>query len=212
MYQLDQSTANTLKGILLNTPLTKSISIEKNDFIFKTNAISKNYKSEETNSCFCFLQDGEIDVLKSKNKSYELFLQIGSWGDTYRLNKSHICLGTNYNGFGAGKSFFSQLELSDAIQDERKIYILKNLSKLAGNGSIARLNSGLNSKESKHLRRDYLKKATGYKTIILGSDEWIIVSKIDKYEMKSKPKVMFNSFINDFLNYSFCIEDIIDTT
>ena len=88
--------------------------------------------------------------------------------------------------------------------------MVKNLFKLAGYGSIARLNRGLKFKQEKIKRRYELLNLLNADTIIFNKEEWIVVSKISKQDLKEKNyQHILYEFLKDFLNYSLTIEQII---
>lgn len=122
----------------------------------------------------------------------------------------HIVLGTTYSKFGA-KELFSQLEISQSIEDNDYVYLVKNISDLAGKGAIARLNSGLKYKKEKYERINILINRLNTTTKPYEGKEWMIVSKISKEDLDNGQKYndIFYTMIKDILNYSFTIEDII---
>ena len=123
----------------------------------------------------------------------------------------HIVLGTTYN-FGSTKAYFSQLELSQALEDDNSIYIVKNITKLSGEGAITRINSGLkDNRERKIERRMELINRLDGKTIPFNKSEWLIITEINKkdLELEENHNEIFFRLIKDFINYSFSIEDII---
>ncbi|WP_024614494.1 DEAD/DEAH box helicase family protein [Clostridium sp. Ade.TY] len=204
--------ARKLKKILLKDTINKEIELtfDKLNAYIKIDSLAEteangtmkdiyllNDQIEENKLCFT------ID-----DKNYNLFLSIGDWGYDYRINDVHIVLGTNYK-FG---KFFSQLELSQALEDDKYIYIMKNLTKLAGEGAISRLNKGLGSnKEAKRKRRDELAERLNFDIINYDNNDWICISKIDKEKLENEENSsdILYGFLNNFIKYSFAIEEII---
>lgn len=150
--------------------------------------------------------------LNINNKKHTLFINIGEWPPyKYEIENMHLVLGSSYS-FGSLKEFFSQIELSQALEDEQYLYIVKNISKLAGEGSIARINSGLKSdRDKKFQRREKLVNRLNSKTIPFDNKEWLIISKIDKKDLMESSKYddIYYNLVKDIVNYSLTIEDII---
>ena len=124
----------------------------------------------------------------------------------------HLALGTTTNKFGSSKEYFSQIEISQSLEDENYIYIVKNITDLAGKGCISRINTGLkNDKDKKYERRTRLVNRLNSEVLVHNTKDWMVISKINKEDLKNNNK--FNSIcyelIRDIINYSFTIEDII---
>ncbi|WP_127837080.1 hypothetical protein [Clostridium prolinivorans] len=215
MYEaLTVENANKIKQIILSTQLEKEIVIDKNkvNISLRTDRVSDNQIEENWGNNEFFLEnESNKEVLTVNNKSYWVSIKVGWWRDTYRIKNAHITLGTNYYGFGRGHNFFSQLELSQALEDKNNIYIVKNISNLAGDGSISRLNSGLKDKDKKLQRRNELIKRINGQVISYKNLNWLIVSKFNKEYLYNEEKQceIFYCFLKDFLEYSLTIEEII---
>lgn len=204
--------ARKLKKMLLKDTINEEIELNLN----KLNAHIKidSLAETEVNGTMndIYLLNDQIDENKLcvtiNDRKYNLFLSIGDWGYDYRINDVHIVLGTNYT-FG---KFFSQLELSQALEDDKYIYIIKNLTKLAGEGAISRLNKGLGSdKEAKRKRRAKLVEKLNFDVINYDNNDWICIAKIDKEELENEENnsnILYD-FLNNFIKYSFTIEEII---
>lgn len=138
-------------------------------------------------------------------------MNIGEWGYEYRIPNMHIVLGSSYN-FGSSKDYFSQIEISQALEDREYIYIVKNISKLSGEGAITRINSGLKTdKYKKKERRIRLVNRLNSKSIYYDNQDWMVLSKIDKSDLikEERHNNIFYNLTKDIINYSFTIEDII---
>lgn len=71
--------------------------------------------------------------------------------------------------------YFCQIELSKAVEDDKYIYIIKNITKLAGNGAISRLNNGLGKdRDRKHQRREELVNRLNADVISYNNNDWIM--------------------------------------
>lgn len=216
-YQLiDIARAVLIKNVLLNTELREEIRIEvpSLDLSFQANAVSitePSSKFEAMEEAY-FMKDESVESLYVENRKYSVFFSIGEWGYETRLPASHICLGTTPIKFGS--AYFSQLELSQALEDEHSIYIVKNLSKLAGEGAISRLNHGLGAdKLTKHERRSQLKQKFGGNVISVEKQEWLILCKINKLDLVNEEKYsdILRQFMYAFVKYAFTIEEIISS-
>lgn len=204
--------ARKLKNILLKDTINEEIELTFNKLNanIKIDALAETEVNGNMNDIY--LLNDQIDENKLcfsiNDKKYNLLLSIGDWGYDYRINDVHIVLGTNYK-FG---KFFSQLELSQALEDDKYIYIIKNLTKLAGEGAISRLNKGLGSdKKAKRKRRAELVEKLNFDVINYDNNDWICIAKIDKEELggeENNSNILYN-FLNNFVKYSFTIEEII---
>lgn len=225
MERITIQNAEKIKNILLNNYLdNKSINLEYKNIntIINIDGITESKKSElfddRDMEMFHFLngeQEGNLLCMEVNNKKHQLYMNIGEWGVygnyEYEIPNMHIVLGTTSSKFGA-KEYFSQLEISQALEDDKYIYLVKNISKLAGEGAIARLNNGLKEKALKYERRNRLINRLNTITKLYDDNEWMIVSKISKEDLDNEQKYndIFYNMINDILNYSFTVEDIIE--
>lgn len=219
MEYITINNAKKIKSILLNNFLKdKSINLEYKNLNARINIDKISLRQSEAKfhnmNTFYFLNKNEYnenDVLEINNKKYELSMSIGDWGYEYRIENLHIVLSTNYTKFGSSKDYFSQLEISQALEDNDYIYIVKNLSSLSGHGAISRLNHGLKDKKEKFERRNMLVNKLNALTCSYEKKEWIVISKIVKKDLDDEKVCddIFYSLIKDILNYSFTVEDII---
>lgn len=224
MKRITLESAEKIKWILLNSYLDgKSIELGYEN-IKTTVSINGLTESEESDlfddrnmEISYFLNnslDDEFECININGRSHQLYMNIGQWGVTgnyqYEIPEMHFVLGTTSSKFGA-RDFFSQLEISQSLEDDTYIYIVKNISKLAGKGAIARLNSGLNDKGLKHERRNRLMQRLNTDAKFYEDNEWMIVSKVSKEDLVNEDMYndIFYNMIKDILNYSFTIEDII---
>ncbi|EGT3605498.1 hypothetical protein G6Y98_06090 [Clostridium perfringens] len=221
MDSITQENAKNIRKILLNN------CIEDNIIELEYKYLNAKLKIDNATICekseifenmdeFYFINDRDnlennklcLDI---KNKKYMLFMNVGKWAYDYRIKGMHLSLGSTYN-FGSSKYFFSQMDLSQALEDDNYLYIAKNLTKLAGNGSISRINSGLKSDRNKKIeRRNRLVKRLNGEIVIHNGDEWLVVSKISKGDLMNEENYndIFYNLVRNILNYSLIIEDII---
>ena len=155
MYELiTQNEADKIKEIMNGAGLKEYINIEVLDGKYKINAsnITESYKSErytyDMNEFYLMDNNGENNVLEHKNKLYEIFIRFGEWGYKTRLKNTHITAGSS-----KFHDYSFQLELSQSIKDEKNIYIVKNITNLAGNGALVRLYRGLGKDRAKKENR-----------------------------------------------------------
>lgn len=213
--------ANKIKQILLNNYIEgktinlsyPSIKTEINISNVSENEASKTFMDRSMQEMSFINEEEEENIycMKINNRNHQIYLNIGDWGYNYRIPNMHIVLGTTYN-FGSTKAYFSQLELSQALEDDNSIYIVKNITKISGEGAISRINSGLkDNRERKIERRMELINRLDAKTIPFNKSEWLIITEINKkdLELEENHNEIFFRFIKDFINYSFSIEDII---
>lgn len=202
--------AYKIKDILEVVPLEKDINLEYKaiDASIHIKYISENVQIGEDGYYMNFLsEDQDIKCFSIKGKEYELRMGICDWGTDTRIKSGHIFLGSE-----AFNNYFAQVELSHAIEDENYIYIVKNISKLAGEGSIYRLNKNAEDKNDKYMRREILIDELKSEVIEYKNSRWIVVDKILKSDLddESKYSDVIYDFILNFLKYAFCIEEIIE--
>lgn len=220
MERVTLQNAEKIKEILLYNYIDKkSINLEYKNIKTIVN-IDGRTESKESDifddrymEIFYFLnnkQEDKLQCIEINNKKHKLYMNIGEWGYEYDIPNMHIVLGTTSSKIGS-KEYFSQLEISQALEDDKYIYLVKNISKLSGEGAISRLNSGLKEKALKYERRNRLINRLKTTTKLYDDNEWMIVSKISKEDLSDKEKYndIFYSIIKDILNCSFTIEDII---
>ena len=213
--------ANKIKQILLNNYIEgktinlsyPSIKTEINISNVSENEASKTFMDRSMQEMSFINEEEEENIycMKINNRNHQIYLNIGDWGYNYRIPNMHIVLGTTYN-FGSTKAYFSQLELSQALEDDNSIYIVKNITKISGEGAISRINSGLkDNRERKIERRMELINRLDAKTIPFNKSEWLIITEINKkdLELEENHNEIFFRLMKDFINYSFSIEDII---
>lgn len=210
---------NRIKELLKNTALNDNIEIKipNLDLSLTVDSVSVTMQNEEFLEKYSldmekvyFMYQESTPVLKIRNREYELFFNLGEWGYKTRIPKSHLVLGTNPIKFGS--DYFCQIELSQAVEDEENIYIIKNISKLAGEGAISRLNNGLgNDKARKHKRREELIERLDLEVISYDDNDWCCVYKIDKDKLNNETyyEEIFHEFMYSFLMYALTIESIV---
>ena len=210
---LSRENANKIKTILLSTPIDRpvKIDIEEINLSIDIRCVHKTVSSRHHSGMeeVYFMKGESRDLLKFNNNSNHLFYNVGGWSTENRFSNTHITLGSNSSKL---KNRFCQLELSQAIEDEKHIYILKNLTKLAGKGAMTRLNKGLGSnKTAKHERRNQLVQELNAEVIFYDGQDWLCIDKIKKEDLKDESKypIIYYSFINKFLLYAFTIEKIV---
>ncbi len=181
MYELiTQNEADRIKDILNGTGLKEKINIEVLDSKYKINAfnITESYKSERHEydmNEFCLMDNNDkYDVLEYKNKLHEVFISFGDWGYKTRLKNTHIIVGSS-----KFHDYSFQLELSQAFKDKENLYIVKNITNLAGNGALVRLYRGLEKDRAKKENRKerFIEEFNG-EILKYEGKEWIVISKI----------------------------------
>jgi len=155
--------------------------------------------------------DDNSDTLKINNSYYKVSYAIGQWGRDRRINGAHICLGVEPLRFNS--LFFAQLELSQMLEDGDSLYVVKNISKMAGEGASARLNKGTSGRAEQQMRRQLLKERLGWDSLEFEKHEWLVLCKIDKNKFDGNFDNEINTMIlESFLKYAFTIEEIIKET
>ena len=198
--------ANLNREIAINIP---SLELQfKSDMISETmDDVESGYKMDR----MYLMYQESTSSLKIKSKKYEVFIRLGEWAYETNIPNSHLVLGTNPRRFGT--DYFCQIELSQSIEDNEYIYIIKKISKLAGKGAIERLNRGLGSDTvKKRQRRVTLVDKLKADVIAFNEDEWLCVSKIDKVKIENEDShaEILSDFLEDLLIYAFTIESIVN--
>lgn len=206
-----------LNSIIKETELTKKIEIEMPNLQgkLKTDSLTKAQPNLELENYFpdmnkrMLLFGGRCKTLEQQDKSYEVTLSFDSWENYAPEYSSFIVLSTKPVSFGS--IYFCQLKLSQALEDQNNIYIVKNLSKLAGEGAIARLNKGANSQAEKRERRNELVKRLNKNVITYDNQLWICIDTISKTQINDKNyhHDIFNNLLENVLNYALTIEELV---
>ena len=215
MYELiTQNEANRIKQILNETGLKEDINIEVLNGKYKINAfnITESYKSEHygynMNEFYLMDNHNKYNVLEYKNKLYEVFVNFGEWGYKTRLNNTHITVGSSKS-----HDYSFQLELSQAIKDKENLYIVKNISNLAGNGALVRLYRGLGKdRAKKEKRRERFVEEFNSEILKYEGKEWIVISKISLKDLfdDNKGKDIFYDLLISILKAMLLVEGIGD--
>ena len=213
MFELiTQSEADRIIQILNETRLKEDINIEVLDGKYKINAfdITESYKSEHhgynMNEFYLMDNHNKYNVLEYKNKLYEVFVNFGEWAYKTRLNNTHITAGSS-----KFHDYSFQLELSQAIKDKENLYIVKNISNLAGNGALVRLYRGLGKDRSKkENRRQRFIEEFNSRILKYEGKEWIVISKIllDDLFDDNKNEEIFYNLLNSILKAMLLVEGI----
>lgn len=213
MFELiTQSEADRIIQILNETRLKEDINIEVLDGKYKINAfdITESYKSEHygdnMNEFYLMDNHNKYNVLEYKNKLYEVFVNFGEWAYKTRLNNTHITAGSS-----KFHDYSFQLELSQAIKDKENLYIVKNITNLAGNGALVRLYRGLGKdRAKKENRRQRFIEEFNSRILKYEGKEWIVISKIllDDLFDDNKNEEIFYNLLNSILKAMLLVEGI----
>lgn len=213
MYELiTQSEADRIIQILNETRLKEDINIEVLDGKYKINAfdITESYKSEHhgynMNEFYLMDNHNKYNVLEYKNKLYEVFVNFGEWAYKTRLNNTHITAGSS-----KFHDYSFQLELSQAIKDKENLYIVKNITNLAGSGALVRLYRGLGKdRAKKENRRQRFIEEFNSRILKYEGKEWIVISKIllDDLFDDNKNEEIFYNLLNSILKAMLLVEGI----
>ena len=213
MFELiTQSEADRIIQILNETRLKEDINIEVLDGKYKINAfdITESYKSEHhgynMNEFYLMDNHNKYNVLEYKNKLYEVFVNFGEWGYKTRLNNTHITAGSS-----KFHDYSFQLELSQAIKDKENLYIVKNITNLAGSGALVRLYRGLGKdRTKKENRRQRFIEEFNSRILKYEGKEWIVISKIllDDLFDDNKNEEIFYNLLNSILKAMLLVEGI----
>lgn len=212
---VSEESVKEIRRVLKQQNLNKKISIEYDDIDLKINfnSASKYYPSQKIRR---FDMDDDIHAIRYEGKQVVLYMHIGGWSTNPRIKNSHISIYTNSRKIG-GDRFF-QIELSDCIEDDNYIYILKKISKNTGSGAISRLNNSSyptkeGEKRDKDLRerRNELVRRTYSDVINYNNNDWICIYKFDKEKLfdSSYHEELFNECIEKIIEFTFAMESIV---
>lgn len=213
MYELiTQEEADIIKSILNKSELNNSINIEVLNSKYKLNAFNVTQREKSKHHRYdmneFYLKDNynRYDVLEYKNKLYEIFINFGEWGYKTRLKNTHITVGSS-----KFHEYSFQVELSQAVKDEKYVYIIKNISNLAGNGALVRLYRGLGKdRVKKENRKERFVEELDNEIIKYCGKEWIVISKIrleDLFDYNKGENVFYN-LLNSILKAMLLVEGI----
>lgn len=212
MYELiSQKDADRIKEILESMWLYKDIEIEVGDFKLSASSVSETNDTEHHNpyemkEFYLLGKENDLGVLEYKNKRYDAFVNVGEWGYESRLKHAHITLGSS-----KFHDFCFQIELSQAVKDEKYIYIIKNVTNMGGPGAICRLYRGLKSNRIEKLKRqEVFIERFGKEIIRYANKDWIVLYKIkieDLYDESMEEEIFYNLVYNMFFAM-LLVEDI----
>ena len=213
MFELiTQSEADRIIQILNETGLKEDINIEVLNGKYKINAfnITESFKTEryeyDMDEFYLMDKTNKYDVLEYKNKLYEVFVNLGEWAYKTELKNSHITVGSS-----KFHDYSFQLELSQAIKDKENLYIVKNITNLAGNGALVRLYRGLGKdRAEKENRRQRFIEEFNSRILKYEGKEWIVISKIllDDLFDDNKNEEIFYNLLNSILKAMLLVEGI----
>lgn len=214
---INNENVQKVKKILIEENLKDNIIIEKDKLELQLgiDELTMAMEASYLGSCYfrmfgrSFKYNNDVENMKIKDKVYRMFMCVGPWKKQNKECESYVVLGANYKQFG---NDFSEFDLSDCLEDNEYIYIVKNLSKLAGSSAITRLNKGIKSdRDKKYERRRMLVSQLNFETLDYDKSEWLCIAKINKSELENKEKYneILRNFLNNFIEYSLKVEEII---
>lgn len=201
--------AEKIKKVIETTQLEEFIDLEFpaiNAYIHIEYVSDNFYYGEGVYTFDLMYRNYNQNSLSLGGNDYGITLGVSDWGNNDRIKNGKIYLGSTPFG-----EYFAQLALSQAIEDKEYIYIIKNISKLGGKGSIFRLNKNAEDVTDKYLRREILVEKLNNGVINYKNNDWVVVDKILKSDLKDEenyPNIFYN-FLENFLRYAFYIEEII---
>lgn len=208
------STINTNKfiDIIINANINKNISIMMpiSGIKLEVNSLSDSKYEEKYHGMYqrFFTKNEKYSPLIIGDFPYMLYYNVGKWGYDTDIDDAHISLGCS--AFG---SYFAQIEVSYCLEDKDKIYIVKNISNLAGRGAISRLNPNKpsNQQEARY-RRILLNKKTKLPTFSFNKREWLVIYSVNISDLhdEKQENTIITDFMKNFLLYSFTIEEILE--
>ena len=152
-------------------------------------------------SCALFKDKQNIDF--DENDEYELSLGVFDFNEESRIKGTTVYL----QHWGSVLDF---LDLSDAIEQDENIYILKNISNAKQCGAICKLYRNVKNHEGIIKRQEDLIQKLGSKVVEYDDASWIIVNSIKKEDLNNEEKFkdVLHKFLEDFIKYAFTVEFI----
>lgn len=147
------------------------------------------------------------DAVIMHERTSNLMLMIGKWGDSARLDASHVVLSSDHSALDFR---FGQLELSNCLSDGNTMYLTKSLSRDGGEGAIVRLRRGATSLAERESRRARLAAALGDNTLWFEDQLWLVVSSLTLAELRERSSSAMTRFVGDLLRYAGQVERIRD--
>ena len=213
MYKLlNQKEADQIKFILENTALKNPIHYSFFDGKYslavphKSKAYDVSQRYGRNMRGFDLLdKDDKLNVLKYRNSVYECFVHYGEWAYATALKDAHITVGCSKHEYNF------QIELSQALTDKKYIYIVKNISNLAGRGAMIRLYRNLkDDRDAKENRKQEFISQFNSKIILYDNKDWIVISKIsrDNLYKEHKAEDIMQNILSNILRAMLLVEVI----
>ena len=138
-----------------------------------------------------------------ENDEYELSLGVFDFDEESRIKGTTVYL----QHWGSVLDF---LDLSDAIEQDENIYILKNISNAKQCGAICKLYRNVKNHEGIIKRQEDLIQKLGSQVVEYDDASWIIVNSIKKEDLNNEEKFkdVLHKFLEDFIKYAFTVEFI----
>ena len=138
-----------------------------------------------------------------ENDEYELSLGVFDFDEESRIKGTTVYL----QHWGSVIDF---LDLSDAIEQDENIYILKNISNAKQFGAICKLYRNVKNHEGIIKRQEDLIQKLGSQVVEYDDAAWIIVNSIKKEDLNNEEKFkdVLHKFLEDFIKYAFTVEFI----
>lgn len=133
-----------------------------------------------------------------------LALMVGQWSD--QPDNEQVVLSSGRKELDPR---FGQINLNLSLTDGRTVYLVKNLSKDGGEGSIRRLYGGASGHEMRHeraTRRNQLAISLGNGTISFEGEEWLIVAVVPLRIPRRRADALFTEALVQILRYAAQVE------
>ena len=199
---IEEEYAYKIKEILKVCQLEREINLDilSNKIIIQH--ISKPIDVGENGySCALFKDKQNSDF--DENDEYELSLGVFDFDEESRIKGTTVYL----QHWGSVIDF---LDLSDAIEQDENIYILKNISNAKQFGAICKLYRNVKNHEGIIKRQEDLIQKLGSQVVEYDDAAWIIVNSIKKEDLNNEEKFkdVLHKFLEDFIKYAFTVEFI----
>ena len=199
---IEEEYAYKIKEILKVCQLEREINLDilSNKIIIQH--ISKPIDVGENGySCALFKDKQNSDF--DENDEYELSLGVFDFDEESRIKGTTVYL----QHWGSVLDF---LDLSDALEQDENIYILKNISDAKQCGAICKLYRNVKNHEGIIKRQEDLIQKLGSQVVEYDDASWIIVNSIKKEDLNNEEKFkdVLHKFLEDFIKYAFTVEFI----
>lgn len=194
-----------MADLFRHADLTHGIELEVDRVIFSVATIGEPFDEfdGQIQARTMTAPDGS-DGVRVDGRTGWLDLLVGQWSD--QPDNAQIVLSSNRKELDQR---FGQINLDLSLTDGRTAYLVKNLSKEGGAGSIKRLYGGAGGPamaRERAMRKEQLVAQLGNETITFDEQEWLVVAVLPIHIPRRRANALFTEAMVQFLRYAAHIE------